>query len=118
MREKGTVLGEVGKDILLGWFAAGPIVLLFWLVGGLVSSLVCPLVLRAAQLLTRSASVSQAGADWYQFFLTLGVAVSLCVLSLALLSRRYKYLAWSFVVSALLACGYLGLLFARIQGDY
>ncbi len=100
MREQGTLLGEAGKDILLGWFASGLIFIPLWIIGDLM--------VRGLMSLTKAFGAkfdvsSPEGWDTL-IFLCDAVAIGIAFSTLIALRRRYPYLTWSCGLGMLLFC--------------
>ena len=100
MRDNGTLLGIPGIDILLGWFASGPIFVSLWIAGGLV--------LRGlrlvAQIFGAKFDISSAEGWDKTIFLCDAIAIVIAFSTLIVLRRKYPYLAWSCGIGMLPFC--------------
>jgi hypothetical protein len=106
VREKGTLLGQLERDVLLGLLAGGPASVVLCLISGLASGLALSL-LRGGE---HSASVSLLVPDQTLHVLSTGAALLLCVLVFSSTRPRYPYLAWSLFVTTLLGCSVMSFL--------
>lgn len=99
MREQGTLLGQLERDVLLGLFAGGPVGVALWIAVSFIAS--------------------RIGTDQGYYVLSNGASLLLCVLVFCRLRPRYPYLAWSALATALLSCSLLSLLCAgMLAGQY
>ena len=106
MHEKKMLTGLLGWDIVVGWFSAGPLFLLLWVVSSLMFGRLRPALDAAGAKLGVSAPLC---FDLGIFLLDMPALLAAYAL-VSVVRRRCPYLAWSFGAGVLPACIYLSLL--------